>query len=127
MPRVEMPRVLPGASLDEVVAALNAQAELLEQIVMGYLDGDNLATRGISTLPQSGYAGPLDEKYLSFTTHGTANTEFEVVHGLGRVPRFFSVVSNGNGGVLYKSKAFDGTKMYFKCTSTLNAVIIRAW
>ena len=127
MPRVEMPRVMPGASNDEMVAAINAQAELLEQIVMGYIDGDNLALRGISTLPQGGYAGPLDEKYLSFTTHATANTEFEVIHGLGRIPKYFAVVSNGNGGGVYRSKAFDGTKMYLKCTTALNAVTLRVW
>lgn len=54
---------------------------------------------------------------LSFTTDGSANTEFSAAHTLKRTPTRFFVVDTDKGGVLYKgTTTWTNTTVYFKCS-----------
>jgi hypothetical protein len=54
----------------------------------------------------------------SGTTPATANTEFSVTHGLGRIPLTLAGWDTNNGGVIYRSTtAWTKTAVFLKCTT----------
>jgi len=71
------------------------------------------------------YSDNFDGVWLSFTTPVTPDTEFAVQHSLKRVPKFWLVMSQDQGGVLYKSStSWTDTQVYFKCTqANMNVTI----
>lgn len=66
----------------------------------------------------------LKYQNVSVTTHGTANTEFSVAHGLGVVPLGYIVISRDKAAVIYDSTtAWDREKIYLKANTA--TVVIR--
>jgi len=131
MPRFELPSIPEDATLEEVAAALRRLVDLLHPLLMSQgLDSQNLKTGGLSLLPRGGVAGNLDMRYLKdIDTPVVADTEFTVAHGLKRVPGYYLVVRNQNGGVVYDAHPtpFDGTLLHLKCTTGSNTVTLWVW
>lgn len=67
-------------------------------------------------------------QYQVYTTNGSADTEDTLAHTLPYIPSQFIVTSVNKGGVLYKgSTAWDGSNVYFKCTTTSTTVTVFIW
>lgn len=64
--------------------------------------------------------GNIEGEWQEFTSHGTANTEFAVAHGLGSVPLGYMIVSQDKAGSLYQmhdtGTAWTSTNIYLKCS-----------
>jgi hypothetical protein len=60
----------------------------------------------------------ISGEFQEFTSHGTANTEFSVTHGLGSVPVGRIIVWQDKAGHLYQGPstgtAWTSTTVYFK-------------
>ena len=53
------------------------------------------------------------------TTPGSANTEFAVPHGLGRIPIGFLTLALGANATIYKSTtAWTASNIYLKCSGS---------
>ena len=67
--------------------------------------------------------------YVSSTTPATANQEFSIQHGMGRIPYLaLPVVPTGSVGAqtvpLLVSRAADAQRVYFKSTSTSAPIVL---
>lgn len=62
------------------------------------------------------------------TAPGVADTEFSIVHTLGRIPLTIGGQDTNNGGVLYRSAtAWTATTAFLKCTkasSVYNVILV---
>lgn len=66
---------------------------------------------------------PDAQQYQDVTTPGTANTEFTVNHGLGRVPVGYLVVGRDKAAIIYNSTtAWTETAIYLKCNVATVAI-----
>lgn len=83
-------------------------------LAFGPIDADDAQTR------TTNFAG----RYVKVTTHGTANTEAAIAHGLSRTPNVIwqvtspRVVNSRFLGDLTISRAADDTRIYLKSAST---------
>lgn len=67
----------------------------------------------------------MDGWWASVTTPGSANTEFTVPHGLGRVPVGFLIFSRTKAGTTYKSTtAWTTSNIYLKDDQTSDPLVI---
>lgn len=65
----------------------------------------------------------VDCDVVSYTSNGTANTEDEVAHNLGKMPRHVILSSINKAGIVYKgTTAFTNTHIYMK-TSVVSAAV----
>jgi len=64
---------------------------------------------------------------VDFKTPATADQEFPVLHGLGRKPEEFLVLSQDAGGVLYRSRPdrWDARIVYLKYSGTSDNMRVR--
>lgn len=58
----------------------------------------------------------IDGVLTETTSTGTANTQFTVIHNLGRVPLCFDLKYINGIGTVYASAAFTANEAFFKCT-----------
>jgi hypothetical protein len=66
----------------------------------------------------------MDLVNVSYTSNGSANTEDEVIHTLGKVPVGFRVINKSKAADVYASgTAWTKTKIYLK-TSTTSADLV---
>lgn len=67
----------------------------------------------------------LDGLFEVISDTGSADTEFAVTHGLGRIPVGFIIMNSSKGGFTYDSgTAWTATTIYLKNTSANNAITI---
>lgn len=67
----------------------------------------------------------LDGEFQVIADTGSADTEFNVTHGLNRVPVGFIVMKSSKGGVTYNgSTTWTSTTIYLKNSSANNAITI---
>ena len=114
-----------------------ATSQLAESLLGGLEpDTKRVLTEVFRYLVPNGRFGPVSHQlksenfqgyYVTSTTHTTADTEFSVVHGLGRTPYLAIPVLamdqvNSRVVPLQVSRAADGARIYLKSAST-NAVI----
>ena len=65
---------------------------------------------------------------VSASDTGTADTEFSIIHHLGRAPQGFLVLNIDKGGVVYDSgTTWTDTKIYLKCSAANAAVSLRVF
>lgn len=74
-------------------------------------------------------AGNLDAQYRKVTSHSTANTEFLVDHGLGRIPIGYDVISRSAAGVVYDSQktTWSTSVIKLKCTVVSVELVLRIY
>lgn len=102
-------RVIAG---DQMVRDLNDSIATIVRYINGRVSfgsGDH-ATR----------SGNLDGQFIkSFLTPSVADTEFTVIHGLGRQPVFAFWMLDKAGTIYYSQYAgWNSTSVYLKCTAS---------
>lgn len=78
-----------------------------------YLEVKSILRNGIR------FEDNADCRLVTFTSNGTANTETEVAHTLGKVATGYIVYAQDKAGSLYTSTggtAWTTTKIYLKCS-----------
>lgn len=105
-------KVPPGA-----IVQLNNTVQRIVDTINGALSGGN-GDQGTRT-------GNFDGQFLEFTTPSTPDAEFELFHGLGRIPVGKVVVRQDKAASLYDSSAGSWTTevVYFKCN--VASVLVR--
>ena len=92
--------------------------------IVDYLLNNSLAFGPIDTTTAQSKTTNFAGRYVKVTTHGTANTEAAIAHGLGRKPHVMwqvippSVVNARFIGDLTNSKAADENRIYLTSAST---------
>ena len=67
----------------------------------------------------------MDGVFEVVSDTGSADTEFSVTHGLGRIPVGFIIMKSSKGGFTYDSgTTWTSTTIYLKNTSANNAITI---
>lgn len=62
-------------------------------------------------------SGNVDNRHIRVVTPGAPNTEFSVVHNLGRIPKAFNVVyKNASCDVYDSGTVWTNTTIFLKCT-----------
>ncbi len=128
MPHIDLRKPTDEMSSEELLATVRELADQLFTVLNDGLDDLNMRPGGISLRKLQGdWAGNLNGKYKSAVTPAVADTEFEVTHQLGRIPSYWLVVSKDKACDVYRSKAFDATKCYFKCSVASANVTLLIW
>ena len=95
-------------------------------------DGDNITSVsdlrvmgpvGLGTGADGTQVGQLDAKFQIYTTNATPDTEDTIVHGLGRIPIGYIIVSCNKAAIVYNgATAWDITNIYLRCNAASTAV-----
>ena len=91
---------------------------------LDYVFNGNLSFGPIDTTAAQSKTDNFRGRYVKVTTHGTANTEAAVAHGLGRKPNVMwqvvppQVTNATFVGDLFVSRAADETRVYVTSAST---------
>jgi len=109
----------------QIARSIGDVARVLEFLVRGGIQADNLASRAVTLDAGTGWVGKLDAVYLAATTNAVVDTETGFAHTLGRVPAGYIVVKRAGGGVVYNgTTAWTATMIYLKCTTVANVVTL---
>jgi hypothetical protein len=106
-------KIGPGA----IVAINQTLAAIVNHINKGLSIGTSQA--GTQT-------GNFQNQWLVFTSPSGANTEFELPHGLGRVPIGFTVWFVNKGAVVYASNfgSWNKERILLKCNTATTEVVL---
>lgn len=75
------------------------------------------------------WAGNVDAQYITVVTPSSANTEFEVVHGLDRVPIGYDVLRKDKAADIYDDGGGDWGPdiMFLKCSASSASIKLRIY